>query len=129
MSAWVPNVHLSLLSLPLGAATALATDGAAIASKGFLFGYDAFVWSLVCLSALGDLLVAMVVRHADTITKGFATSFAPVLSSIVSVAFLDLVMTTQFAVGAVLVLASVFLYGSPPSSRGPSTPRQGSRGT
>lgn len=122
VSVWVRSVQLSLLSLTLGAATALATDGAAIASKGFLFGYDAFVWYLVCLNALGGLLVALVVKHADNVLRAFATSLAVVLSTAASTALLGSVPTAQYTVGTALVVASVFLYSRQPRPQGPLSP-------
>ena len=125
VSVWVRNVQLSLLSLPLGAATALATDGSALTSKGFLHGYDSFVWYLVCLNALGGLLVALVVKYADNILKGFATSLAIILSTIVSAAFLGFVLTVQFAVGTALVIVSVFLYSHQPRPHPPQNPMVG----
>lgn len=125
ISVWVRNVQLSLLSLPLGAATALATDGSELMSKGFLHGYDAFVWYLVCLNALGGLLVALVVKYADNILKGFATSLAIVLSTVVSAVFLGFVLTVQFAVGTALVIVSVFLYSHQPRPHPPQNPMVG----
>ncbi|XP_045106958.1 UDP-galactose translocator-like isoform X1 [Portunus trituberculatus] len=125
ISVWVRNVQLSLLSLPLGAATALATDGSELMSKGFLHGYDGFVWYLVCLNALGGLLVALVVKYADNILKGFATSLAIVLSTIISAAFLGFVLTVQFAVGTALVIVSVFLYSHQPRPHPPQNPMVG----
>lgn len=125
VSVWVRNVQLSLLSLPLGVATALATDGSAITTKGFFFGYDSFVWYLVCLNALGGLLVALVVKYADNILKGFATSLAIVLSTVASAAFLGFVLTIQFAVGTALVMASVFMYSHQPRPHPPQNPMVG----
>ncbi|KAG0729506.1 UDP-N-acetylglucosamine transporter [Chionoecetes opilio] len=125
VSVWVRNVQLSLLSLPLGAATALATDGSALLSKGFLHGYDTYVWYLVILNATGGLLVALVVKYADNILKGFATSLAIVLSTIASALFLGFVLTVQFAFGTSLVIASVFLYSHQPRPHPSQNPMVG----
>lgn len=125
VSVWVRNVQLSLLSVPLGAATALATDGSALMSKGFLHGYDAFVWYLVCINGLGGLLVALVIKYADNILKGFATSLAIVLSTATSAAFFGFVLTIQFAVGTALVIVSVFLYSHQPRPHFPQNPMVG----
>lgn len=76
---WVCNVQLFLLSQPVGTAGGLATDGAVVASKGFLFGFDACFWWLLCLSAQGDLLMETAAKRAD-VTKGSAASPAIVLS-------------------------------------------------
>lgn len=115
LSVWMRNIQLSLLSLPLSLITAYANDGVAISSKGFFFGYDGFVYFLVLLQATGGLIVAVVVKYADNILKGFATSLAIVLSCIVSIYLFAFVLTMQFSLGTVLVIASIFLYGYDPS--------------
>ncbi|XP_066963345.1 UDP-N-acetylglucosamine transporter isoform X2 [Macrobrachium rosenbergii] len=114
VSVWVRNVQLSFLSLPLGVMTAFANDSSLILDKGFLFGYDAYVVYLVVLNAVGGLLVAMVVKYADNILKGFATSLAIVLSTVASVFMFDFVITFQFAAGTALVIGSIFLYSHEP---------------
>lgn len=105
------NVQLSLLSLPFGAATYLINDGT---SKNLLRGFDAFVWYLVLLQAAGGLIVAVVVKYADNILKGFATSVAIVILCIASIYIFDFVLTVQFAIGTILVIGSIFLYGYVP---------------
>lgn len=111
------NIQLSLLSLPLSLVTAFANDGTQISQKGFFFGYDSFVYFLVLLQACGGLIVAVVVKYADNILKGFATSLAIVLSCVVSIYLFAFVLTVQFALGTVLVIISIFLYGYDPKSK------------
>lgn len=115
LSVWMRNIQLSLLSLPLSLVMSLVSDGNAISEKGFFFGYDSFVWFLVLLQACGGLIVAVVVKYADNILKGFATSLAIVLSCIVSIYLFSFMLTFQFTFGTVLVITSVFLYGYDPS--------------
>ena len=43
-----------------------------------------FVWYLVALNGLGGLIVAVVVKYADNILKGFACSMAIIITCIVS---------------------------------------------
>lgn len=117
ISVWMRNVQLSLLSLPFGAITCLITDFAVIRDKGFFVGYDLFVWYLVVLQAGGGLLVAMVVKYADNILKGFATSLAIVISCVASIYLFNFNLTLQFALGAALVMASIFLYGHVPAPK------------
>nr|CAG4645645.1 EOG090X098P [Lynceus sp. MCZ IZ 141354] len=118
ISVWMRNIQLSFLSLPFGLFTCLVSDWKQIHDKGFLFGYDAFIWYLIMLQACGGLLVAMVVKYADNILKGFATSLAIILSCIVSIYVFSFHLTFQFVVGASLVISSVFLYSYVPK---PST--------
>ena len=49
------------------------------------FRYDLFVMYLVGMNATGGLLVAVVVKYADNILKGFACSLAIIFSSIISI--------------------------------------------
>lgn len=105
------NVQLSLLSLPFGAGTYLIKEGV---NNNLLKGFDGFVWYLVLLQAAGGLIVAVVVKYADNILKGFATSVAIIISCIVSMYIFNFVLTVQFAMGTLLVIGSIFLYGYVP---------------
>lgn len=122
ISVWMRNVQLSLLSLPFGLITCIINDHSSIASKGFFVGYDFFVWYLVVLQAGGGLLVAMVVKYADNILKGFATSLAIVISCVASIYLFNFDLTLQFSFGASLVIVSIFLYGHVPKSNLPIKP-------
>ena len=62
------------------------------------------------MQSFGGLLVAVVVKYADNILKGFATSGAIILSCILSIYMFDFKLSIQFTVGASLVMLSVFVY-------------------
>ncbi|XP_067007501.2 UDP-N-acetylglucosamine transporter isoform X2 [Anabrus simplex] len=114
ITVWMRNVQLSFLSLPFGLFTCFMHDWSKIRESGFFFGYDFFVWYLVVLQAGGGLIVAMVVKYADNILKGFATSLAIVISCVVSIYLFNFNLTFQFAIGAALVICSIFLYNYRP---------------
>jgi len=116
ISVWMRNIQLSLLSIPLGICACFVEHFEGIQKNGFFFGYDLFVIFLILLNALGGLLVAMVVKYADAILKGFATSLAIIITGIVSVFVFGLVISLQFVVGAALVLCSISIYGYKPTS-------------
>lgn len=115
ISVWMRNVQLSLLSLPFGLLTCLVNDYSKLRTNGFFLGYDMFVWYLVVLQAGGGLIVAMVVKYADNILKGFATSLAIIISCVASMYLFAFQLTLQFAFGAALVICSIFLYGYDPT--------------
>lgn len=118
VSVWMRNVQLALLSVPLGLVTAYVKDGDKIGVSGFLHGYDNFVWFTVAQNALGGLLVAVVVKYADNILKGFACSLAIIITCVASVFIFDFSLSLQFCSGAGLVMASIFLYGyQPPANK------------
>lgn len=105
------NVQLSLLSLPFAAGTYLIKEGV---ESNLLKGFDGFVWYLVVLQAAGGLIVAVVVKYADNILKGFATSVAIIISCIASMYIFDFHLTVQFSMGTICVIGSIFLYGYVP---------------
>lgn len=115
ISVWMRNVQLSLLSLPFGLLTCFISDGSIIKEQGFFFGYNGFVHYLIVLQAGGGLIVALVVKYADNILKGFATSLAIIISCISSIYLFNFVLTLQFTLGALLVICSIFLYGYSPA--------------
>ncbi|EFN67762.1 UDP-N-acetylglucosamine transporter [Camponotus floridanus] len=114
ISVWMRNVQLSVLSIPFGLGTCFLQDGDVIYKQGFFFGYDLFIFYLVILQAGGGLIVAMVVKYADNILKGFATSLAIIISCIASIYLFNFQLSLQFTLGAFLVICSIFLYGHQP---------------
>ena len=85
-------------------------DGAQFHEKGFFHGYDSWVWVVIFLQSFGGLMVAVVVKYADNILKGFATSAAIILSCVASIYLFDFELTLQFTMGATLVILSVYMY-------------------
>ncbi|CAG9823729.1 unnamed protein product [Phaedon cochleariae] len=111
VTVWMRNVQLSFCSVPFGLLSCYVYDGRIIRETGFFFGYDKFVAYLVVLQACGGLIVAVVVKYADNILKGFATSLAIVISCVASIYLFDFELSMQFTLGAAFVIFSIFLYG------------------
>ena len=76
-----------------------------------LHGYNNLVWIVVAMQAFGGLLVAVVVKYADNILKGFATSLAIIVSCVVSIYMFNFVLSVQFVFGTALVMVAIYLYG------------------
>ncbi|KAJ8301499.1 LOW QUALITY PROTEIN: hypothetical protein KUTeg_020486 [Tegillarca granosa] len=104
-SVWLRNVQLSILGMVIGVITMEIKDGTKVSEKGFFFGYDYLVFV-----SFGGLVVAVVVKYADNILKGFATSASIVLSCVASMYFFDFQLSLQFTIGACLVMLSVYMY-------------------
>ena len=62
------------------------------------------------VGALGGVLVALSIKHADSIMKTIATTGAIVLTTILNVAFLDGPLSLPIFSGALVVVVSVFNY-------------------
>ncbi|KAJ8934267.1 hypothetical protein NQ318_020918 [Aromia moschata] len=114
VTVWMRNVQLSLCSIPFGLISCFVYDGEIIKERGFFFGYDKFVNYLIVLQACGGLIVAVVVKYADNILKGFATSLAIVISCVASIYIFNFELNVQFTAGAAFVIFSIFLYGHTP---------------
>ncbi|KAK3103338.1 hypothetical protein FSP39_018602 [Pinctada imbricata] len=109
-SLWLRNVQLGFIGSVMGLVTMALNDGNKVAEKGFFHGYDVYVWTVICLQSFGGLVVAVVVKYADNILKGFATSAAIIFSCIASIYFFHFQLSYLFTVGASLVIFSVYMY-------------------
>ncbi|KAM9342478.1 UDP-galactose translocator [Pholidichthys leucotaenia] len=131
-SVWMRNVQLGIFGMVLGLLGMWWNDGPAIMHRGFLYGYTNMVWCVIFNQAFGGLLVAVVVKYADNILKGFATSFSIIVSTVLSVYLFGFHVDLLFTAGAGLVIGAVYMYslpkppgglpspGSSPSSSAPS---------
>ncbi|XP_064194391.1 UDP-N-acetylglucosamine transporter-like isoform X2 [Anguilla rostrata] len=121
-SVWVRNIQLGLFGLVFGLMGVFVYDGERVKESGMFQGYNGITWLVVALQALGGLVIAAVIKYADNILKGFATSLSIILSTLISYFWLqDFDPTSVFFVGAVLVIIATFLYGyEPKPSSNPS---------
>ncbi|XP_041752878.1 UDP-N-acetylglucosamine transporter-like isoform X2 [Coregonus clupeaformis] len=111
-SVWVRNLQLGLFGLVFGLMGVFVYDGERVRESGVFQGYNSITWTVVALQALGGLVIAAVIKYADNILKGFATSLSIILSTLISYFWLeDFNPTSVFFLGAVLVIAATFLYG------------------
>lgn len=120
VSVWVRNVQLALIGIMVGLVAVCYTDAAAVWAGGFFQGYSLLVWTVVGLQALGGIMVALVVKYADSVLKGFATSVSIVVSFVLSLLlFQDAALSFLFLAGTTLVISSTILYsikGSTPKA-------------
>ncbi|XP_047128977.2 UDP-galactose translocator [Hydra vulgaris] len=113
VSIWLRNIQLGIFGALIGAVGMIANDGTKIKQNGLLFGYSAIVWFVIFMQAFGGLLVAVVVKYADNILKGFATSFAILVSCIVSIYAFNFVLSLEFVAGSILVIVAIYIYSLP----------------
>lgn len=107
---WIRNVQLSLFSL-IPAVLPIVYDLSKHEHGLDLFhNFGAWAWSTVFIQVFGGLITALVIKYADNILKGFATSLSIVISCLASVAFFDFPLTFPFALGASVVLAATWMY-------------------
>ena len=115
VSLWVRNVQLALIGIVAGLGGVWYSDAEKIAAHGFFHGYSPVVWSVIALQAVGGILVALVVKYADSLLKGFSTAFSIVASCLVSYLFLEEgPPSPKFVLGVLLVMFSTVLYSLNP---------------
>ncbi|XP_073499159.1 UDP-N-acetylglucosamine transporter isoform X2 [Phyllobates terribilis] len=114
-SVWIRNIQLGFFGGIFGMMGVLVYDGDRVSKEGFFQGYNNLTWTVVALQALGGLVIAAVIKYADNILKGFATSLSIILSTLISYFWLqDFVPTSVFFLGAIFVISATFLYGYDP---------------
>ena len=111
---WVRNIQLGVVSLIIGLGSVYTIDGSAVAANGFFQGYSWVVAFVVLQVSAGGLLVGLIMRYADNVIKGFATSLSIILSSVFSsfIPAFDFSPSRAFVCGSALVIAATILYSS-----------------
>ncbi|KAG8181566.1 hypothetical protein JTE90_017316 [Oedothorax gibbosus] len=113
-SLWIRNIQLALFSIVIGVFAVIMQDYNTVQKHGFFQGYYITTWIIILLQAFGGLVVATVIKYADNILKGFATSVSIVLSTLCSYYVLDdFKPTDSFFMGATIVIIATMLYGYP----------------
>ncbi|KAF9938550.1 hypothetical protein BGZ67_010699 [Mortierella alpina] len=112
-SIWLRNIQLSFFSLPFSLLAVYLKDGEGVTEQGFFAGYDMLVIAAIACQSAGGLIVAVVVKYADNILKGFATSISIVISAIASVALFGSDIGRMFLLGTALVLGATYMYSLP----------------
>lgn len=117
-SLWMRNLQMGVSSI-LGGFLAIyfSGDWPSVRDNGFFFGYNNVVIAVIVLQAIGGLVVAVVVKYADNILKGFAASLSIITSCIVSIWMFNFHPSMMFLVGAVLVNVSMFMYSYEPPAK------------
>src|SRR5262249_12482128 len=87
---------------------------------------------LMLKGAFGGLMVAIVVKYADAVVKGFATSASIILLSIASLTLFpeqSKSLSSGFLLGSIIVVVSIFNYSDDTNASAPSAPSSASAST
>lgn len=107
---WERNVQLASYSIVISFLSMVAKDMDKVACDGMFQGFRLSTGIVVILQAGGGLLIAVVVKYADNITKAFATSVAVIISSLLSIFLFGFDPPLLFYIGAALVGIAVYFY-------------------
>ena len=112
-SLWVKNIQLSFFGSIVASLYVALKDGYVIFDKGFFFGYTPIVCFVIIIQAAGGILVAAVIKYADNIVKGFATSIALIVSFIASIFIFSFTPSLYFIGGLISVGIATYMYSKP----------------
>uniref|UniRef100_A0A7S2FK18 Sugar phosphate transporter domain-containing protein n=1 Tax=Haptolina brevifila TaxID=156173 RepID=A0A7S2FK18_9EUKA len=115
-SLWVRNVQLCVFTIPIAAVMVVA-HWHEVLSQGLLLPLlDPPTALLIVLNASGGLIVAAAIKYGDNILKNFTTAFSVIFGTLISVVLFGFQLSSQFVTGALLVIASGYIYAVPASA-------------
>jgi UDP-sugar transporter A1/2/3 len=107
-SLWLRNIQLAVYCTAIAAIGVQFFGDESIGRLGWLHGFDSFsTWLCIAWQAMGGILVAVTIKYADNILRGFAQGLALIIGAIGSYFLFDFPITPLFTGGAALVMIAV----------------------
>ena len=78
--------------------------------RGYFYGYNAIVCTMVLNHSLSGIAVSLVMKYADNIVKVYSTSVAMILTTLVSIPLFGFQLTLPFVLGTSVVSVAVYLH-------------------
>ena len=109
---WLRNIQLAGYSSMIAYLTIVFHPDPTVVAYGWFHNFGFNAWLSVYMNALGGLLVAVTIKYADNILRGFAQALAIIMGAVGSHFIFGSTFGPSFMLGVALVITSVFLYGS-----------------
>jgi len=114
-SVWLQNMLMAAFSMCIclfSASGEMLSPPPGSQTSEILHGFTWKTWVMAANNAIGGLLVALVIKYADNILRGFASALATITTAILSVFLFGFELKLTFALGSFLVIGSTMLYGN-----------------
>lgn len=111
-SLWLRNIQLASYSSLVALGGLLMSSDESLSQRGWFAGFGLATWGSVIWQAMGGILVAVTIKYADNILRGFAQALALIVGAVGSYFLFDFHISLMFTLGVALVIAAVFIYGS-----------------
>lgn len=111
-SIWVQNAQLAAFSTLINSFGVASEQLATTDARPLLHGFSISTWLMTVNNVFGGLIVALVIKHADNILRGFATALSTICVTLASVILFGFNLEPLFGVATMFVLGSTMLYGS-----------------
>jgi UDP-sugar transporter A1/2/3 len=106
------QVQLALMSLITIGIWAVLTDYKIILEFGLFHHFSYGAICSIVMSALGGLIVASVLKYADSVLKGYATAMSVILTGMLSMAIFGTSLGAIYFMGIINVVTAVLLYNN-----------------
>ncbi|GAX22878.1 solute carrier family 35 (UDP-sugar transporter), member A1/2/3 [Fistulifera solaris] len=104
------QVQLALMSIFTMGTYAFIQDWDVIKTNGLFHNFSSWAALSVVNNAVGGLIVASVLKYADSVLKGYATALAATLTGILSYFMFGTALNSIYFMGIINVLVAVILY-------------------
>ncbi|CAJ1954865.1 unnamed protein product [Cylindrotheca closterium] len=104
------QVQLAVMSLVTIGIYAILHDFREIFQYGLFHNFNFGAFLAVLNSAIGGLIVASVLKHADSILKGYATAVSVIMTGVLSMVLFGTKLNTAYFMGIINVVVAVLLY-------------------
>ncbi|GAX17768.1 solute carrier family 35 (UDP-sugar transporter), member A1/2/3 [Fistulifera solaris] len=104
------QVQLALMSILTMGTYAFIQDWDVIQTYGLFHNFTSWAALSVVNNAVGGLIVASVLKYADSVLKGYATALAATLTGILSYFMFGTALNSIYFMGIINVLVAVILY-------------------
>mmetsp|Transcript_17941 Transcript_17941/g.23374 ORF Transcript_17941/g.23374 Transcript_17941/m.23374 type:complete len:388 (-) Transcript_17941:17-1180(-) len=111
-SMWARNIQMGVPSVFIGLISVFIKDGQLVWIHGPFHNFDYIVFGVIALQAIGGLNVAVILKYADNILKGFAAAFSTLASCLLEMILFSFQPSTSFLLGAGLINLAAFFYNS-----------------
>mmetsp|Transcript_10820 Transcript_10820/g.19755 ORF Transcript_10820/g.19755 Transcript_10820/m.19755 type:complete len:393 (+) Transcript_10820:129-1307(+) len=108
-SVWVRNIQLAMFTIGLALPVVFFSSDFEMLDPWR--GFTPWVVALGFNNSLGGLLVAVIVKYANNILKGFSNALSTVLATLISIPLFGFKTGMPFSFGVVLVIWSTLVYG------------------
>uniref|UniRef100_A0A0K0DUG3 UDP-galactose translocator n=1 Tax=Strongyloides stercoralis TaxID=6248 RepID=A0A0K0DUG3_STRER len=109
-SIWVRNFQLSIFSIPVHLSTAFISEYNKISTYGLFIGFDYLVILMTFIFGVHGMVVAILLKHASSILKCFASGFVITLTALVSIIIFDKWPSYLMIIGTLVIFIAVYIY-------------------
>ncbi|KAJ1345793.1 hypothetical protein KIN20_000409 [Parelaphostrongylus tenuis] len=112
---WIRNLQMYSCGVVSSFVGCLFSEGDLVAERGFFYGYDVKVYTVVGFLSFGGTYISLVMKHLDNLHKSFASAVSIILVVILSyLLFNNVFMGAYFVAGTAIVIFAILLYNSVP---------------